>query len=173
MINLKNFLRDIVVTESFLGKNYEPKSCGYLLGFRKGFVVYDLEKAINTLLKVLNLIKYLKRKELRILFVGCPIHLEIKTQELLVNSSHSYISFSNWVSGSLSNKKQKDFSPNLVVLFDCDKSIFNIEIMKNEIPSIFFIDACGDFKAMDFPIVLNTKSEAARNMFLLLVKASI
>ena len=172
MVNFKDIFKNIIVTESFLGKNYEQKASGYLLGSRKGFVIYDLEKAVSTFLRVLNLIKYLKKKRLQILFIGCPTQLEVKIQSLLLNSSHSYINLSNWVSGSLSNKK-KDFNPNLVVLFDCGKSLINVEVMKNEIPSIFFIDACGDFKAIDFPIVLNTKSEAAKNMFLLLVKTSI
>lgn len=171
-IELKNFL-DL---KSFLGgssSNRLNRIKGFLLGFRKGSVVFDIEKSLTTYLKVLRLVTACKESSSQILFVGCPPQIESVVRKKLNNSRHIFISESSWVLGSLTNSSQSELFPNLIITFNLNRTFPSRECFKKEIPLVSFIDDACDFSFIDYPIFINLKSDGASNMYYNLINQSI
>lgn len=166
-------IRNLLESESFQGEKCLNKKNGYILGIRNGFIIYDLEKAVSTFLKVLNFIRLLKKEHLKILYIGSPYKLESALERLLANSSHRYIRFSNWIPGTFSNIKDEKMLPNLIITYNPKSFNANSEILKCGIPIVSFMEVDDSSMLADFPILLNLNSEGAKNMFLLLVKTSV
>lgn len=166
-------VRHLIESKSFQGEKCSNKKNGYILGLRDGCVIYDIERAVSTFLKVLNLIQFFKKDQLSILFIGSPYELEKTLERLLVNSSHKFTRFSNWIPGALSNVKNEKMLPNMVITYDCKSATLNSEIMKCGIPIVSFTEVDSSSIFVDYPIFLNINSEGAKNMYLLLVKASV
>ena len=81
------FLKKLLNSEGFLGKGTPKRASemnGFLLGFRKGSVVFDLEKSLTMYFKALRLIKACRESSYSILFVGCPPLMELSLQKSFI-----------------------------------------------------------------------------------------
>jgi ribosomal protein S2 len=64
-----------------------------------------IEEIISRLKKALHIIYKYHINNKRILFVGTPIHIEEKLQNLIKNTRHTYIPESVWMNGILTNQQ--------------------------------------------------------------------
>lgn len=165
--------KELLLSKGFLGTGSRQNISlikKYLLGFRKGVAVYDIESSISTYAKVLDLVYDIKSSKSRILFVGCPVSLENVVPSMLAESNHTYISEKDWVPGMLTNKR---YSPDLIINFKREKQFSNKECLRKQIPLVSFIDEACDFSYVDYPILVNLKSAGAAKMYFNLIKQLI
>jgi len=172
--SLKNkILKDLLDYQGFIGSNHQGNvkdKKGFFLGFRKGFTVFDLERSLSTYIKALNLVKLFNESSLQILFVGAPLFLESFIQEELKRSKHIFIREDSWVLGSLTNHVQSGIYPDLIITFTGHNSFASKECFKRGIPLISFVDDSCDITYIDYPILVNLKSNGASNMYYNLIK---
>lgn len=171
----QQLLKNLVNTNAYLGgssKRIFQKNQGFLLGLKKGFVLYNLEKAIFTYIKVLGLIKSFKKQKLKILFIGCPFGMEKKIEELLLPSRHFFISSKNWVHGSLSNNTNLSREVALVITFNQNLVFSNKELFNKELTIVSFSEEIEKISFVDFPLVVNLQSKGVIDMYFYLLKQS-
>jgi len=170
--SLKKFLD----SDSFLGaipSKRLKKSSGFFLGFRKGSIVFDLERSLNTFLKVSLLIKGCHQSSANILFVGCPPSIEQIVQKELSKSRHTFVSENSWILGSLTNYSQSKSAPDLIVTFNRRCTFPSKECFKKDVPLISFVDETFNIHYVDYPIFVNLKSKGAAQMYYHLIKQSM
>jgi len=180
--------KNIANSRLYLGKNkltFHPQNLRYLKGFRKNFVVLDVNKIELSLKKVLKLIYNLNKKNKRILFIGLP---ELKDKLFSTKNSHDFISHNFWVPGILSNKlnvlnnfklhNYKDLKvmnvtkiPDLIVILDnnFDRSFLS-EIYKLNIPVVSLINYSQNFENIDFKLFGNMMYKESSNFIYSLLK---
>lgn len=130
--------------------------------------MYNVEKAFSLFLRVLNLIRYLSKKRLRVLFIGCPAKMEATLSSLVDASRHVYIRPTGWRNIT---KKQEFFTFHLILVFCSSTFSYQERDSRVGIPSIFFTDGTSiNNTSVDFPITLNVETKGVENMFLFLVK---
>jgi len=162
--------KELLSSEGFLGNGSRQDLSvikNYLLGFRKGVAVYDIESSISTYAKVLDLVGNINNSKSKILFVGCPVLLENVIPSLLLGSQHDYVSEKDWVPGMLTNKR---YFPDLIINFKREKQFSNKECLKEQIPLVAFVDEASDFSYVDYPILVNLKAEGTAKMYFNLIK---
>ena len=130
--------------------------------------MYNVEKAFSFFLKVLNLVRYLSQKKLRVLFIGCPAEMEAKLSSLVDASRHVYIRPTGWRNIS---KKQEFLTFHLILIFCSGTFSYKGRDLRVGVPSIVFTGGTSsNITSVDFPIALNVETQGVENMFLFLVK---
>jgi ribosomal protein S2 len=169
----KTLLKGLLDSQGFIGSssqgNVKDKK-GFFLGFRKGFTVFDLERSLTTYLKALNLVKIFNESSLQVLFVGAPLSLESFIQKELEKTRHVFIREDSWVLGSLTNYVQSGLYPDLIITFNSHNSFASKECFKRGVPLISFVDDSCDIAYIDYPILVNLKSQGVSHMYYNLIK---
>ena len=81
----QQIIKNLLCSDGYLGgssKKIFQKNQGYLLGSKKGFVVYNLEKVVFTYVKVLSLVRNFKKRKLKILFIQIMVFTSEKLQRI-------------------------------------------------------------------------------------------
>ena len=167
-------MRNLLETDGFLGSQSQGrsiKSRDSFFGVRKGTNIYNLEKALKTYFKALELVKAVRGS--RILFIGSPFSVEKEVKESLIESKHSYVEDAAWVLGALSNSQPSLQDPSLIVTFKRTVAFSGKECFKKSIPLISFVSDSHDISLVDYPILVNLDSAAVGKMYLNIVKQSI
>ena len=172
----QQIIKNLLCSDGYLGgssKKIFQKNQGYLLGSKKGFVVYNLEKVVFTYVKVLSLVRNFKKRKLKILFIGCPFGMEKKIEKLLSTSRHFFISSTNWVHGSLSNNRLLSTELSMVITFNQSLTFSNREFFNKELTLISFVEENEKLSFIDFSLVISLRSKSIADMYYFLLKQSV
>lgn len=172
----QRIIKNLLYSDGYLGgssKKIFQKNQGYVLGSKKGFVIYNLEKVVFTYVKVLSLVKNFKKRKLKLLFIGCPFGMEKKIENLLSPSPHFFISSTNWVHGSLSNNSLLFKELSMVITFNQSLVLSSKELFSKELILISFVEESEKISFVDFPLVINLRSKSIVDMYYYLLKQSI
>jgi ribosomal protein S2 len=167
--NNRVLCQELLTSGGFIGKgkkkNFNVKK--HLLGSRKSFSVYDVEKSIVVYTKVLGLVTFFDKEGLKILFLGSPFFLEDSVKGLLAKSKHVYLSKESWKPGIFSNRR---IFPDLIVSFKQDEGFSSKECLNKNIPLVSFVEKTHKRSFADFSVMVNLRSVGAARMFFNLIK---
>ena len=169
---VKNLLK---LTSCFVKKG-DPftyhKNKKYFWGVKKGNAFFDLERALDSFFRASRLIRILKIKRIKILFIGCPTILEKKIS-LLMKNKHFFISSTKWKLGGLGHYTAILEKPHLIVVFRRDIFFMGKESFALTIPTIAFMDNKTTSVFIDFPVFLNLTFKKTICLFLYLINQSL
>lgn len=141
---------------------WNPRLEAYLLGVRKGFLLFDLNKTLLTFRSALLFLSKVHSSGKKILFVGFP---KGKVKEFSnLCKHHGHYCFESWSNGFFQYIKKSSFSdgqtkPVVLFLFSPSLDFLVIkEANRYEIPVIAFVNADESFEGIDFPIFVNINS---------------
>jgi small subunit ribosomal protein S2 len=146
-------LSNLIASKTYLGFNkstWDPTIFPYLLGIRDNFCIFDLDKTIVMLKKIIKIISNVHFSNGNILFVGFPETEKSKLIKLCILKNHSYISDQSWINGILTNGHD---------LFIYKKSFLSNFNSKNEKEKRFFYEKFGGIlnlnKKPDLVVIYN------------------
>ena len=131
--NQNNFLlSDLIKSKVYLGlikSMKDPAIFSYLLGIRHNFCIFDLNKTIKILKKILKIILKINQSKKTIFFIGFPESQKKIFKMLLKNKKHLYSFEESWVNGILTNGKdlflyKSNFLKNLELKKEKEKFFF-------------------------------------------------
>lgn len=166
----KRLVQNLLRLEACLLKiKNNPQKTNYLVGFRKGILLLNIEISFKNYFKVLNIVHGLKKTKKSILFVGCPFGLEKRVLKFLVEPNF-FIELKECFHDVLLNSSVLKTKVCFVIAF-CDKVCppLNTCYIKS-IPTAQFVFETKSKILLDYPISFNLHSKGVVGLFLYLIR---
>jgi len=163
---VQNFLN---LENSFLSTGEFPllkKNKKYLLGFRRGVYIINLEKSILNYFRVIKLLRLFQKSNLQTLFIGCPKPLNAIVSTFLLKFDAPKTQL-KWSCDNLLEKGFLSKNVHLAVVFD--RNLLAEHCLQKNIP-IIGIGTRFNTDLVDFPILINFNSISTFGLLLYLIK---
>eukprot|EP00128_Syssomonas_multiformis_P017413 Colp12_sorted_trinity150504_noHs@18653 len=147
---------------------WNPKMESYLLGKREGIHIFDLEKTVVSLRRVLNVLRHLAYEDGIILFVCTRPQFEGVVRNAAISCKEYYIT-KKWVGGTLTNRQETlkaDILPDVIIFLSMPVNKTAIhEAHMAGVPTIGICDSDCDPDLVTYVVPGNDDSPSAVSLY--------
>lgn len=154
---------------NFTNKDVLP----FIYGSRHNKTIINLKEVIIFLKRIFKLIKYITKKNNKILLIGNSSEIKFLFRKKFLEKNKNIICFDrNWVNGLITNKitntnfnkllniliKKNEIKLILVIKSSLNNTFLNKEISASKIPIISLLSTNQTLKNIHYPIITNLKN---------------
>lgn len=153
--------------------NINKEISPFIYGKRYNRIIIDLKKVSLVLKRIFKLIKYITKKNKKILIIGNSNEIKFLFTPAFRKKNSNIIFFNKeWINGLITNKiinttfnkliyyliKENEIKLILIIKSSIKESFLNQELSTLKIPIISFINTNQTLKNINYPIITNLKN---------------